>query len=156
MNPVRRLVGRLLRRITERRARGRSANELAERLERSGRELEERLERASLDPAGREKIRHVVGIERWGQRRLRVLLGDPFDAGGHRPYRPGDDADDAALRAAFTDTRAATVALARDLDAAGVDLARTVLHDDLGELSARGWLVYLDGHAKIELARLPT
>lgn len=155
MNPVRRLVGRLLRWLTERRARGRSLPGLAERLERSGRELEARLERASLDPAGREKIRHVVGIERWGQRRLRVLLGDPFDGGGHRPFRP-DDADDAALRAAFADTRVATVALARDLAAAGVDPARSVPHDDLGELSARGWLVYLDGHAKIELARVRT
>jgi hypothetical protein len=50
------------------------------------------------------------------------------------------------MRAAFAETRAETVALARQLDERGIDPAMTVPHNDLGVLSVGGWLAYLVQH----------
>jgi len=44
----------------------------------------------------------VIGIERWGQRRLRMLLGEPPVSDEYDSYRPGEDLSMPALRDAFT------------------------------------------------------
>ena len=42
-------------------------------LERAGTKLEVRLQKAAGTPRDHEVLRHIVGIERWGQRRLGLV-----------------------------------------------------------------------------------
>lgn len=135
--------------MAERHAQARDIERLAVELEASGRAMLERLAAASDTPAHRDAIAHWVGIERWGQRRLRVALGEPLLRDGHRPYRPDVATGMEALRRAFVETRADTVALARRLHAAGVDPRRAV-PPNLGDLSVAGWLAYLLQHPEQE------
>lgn len=145
---LQRIIGVLLRASTRRRARGRDVGSAAEALEASRPRVAKTIATARDTARHRDVAAHVVGIERWGQSRLRVALGAPFTADGHHPYRPPVDGGLEALRAAFEATRADTVALARELAEADVDPARTVRHDHLGELTVVEWLVYLDDHAR--------
>lgn len=134
--------------MVERQVRGRSLLELASALEDSAGTVFERIAAASDTPAHRDGANHVIGIERWGQGRLRHTLIDRQapQLDGHRPYRPSDDTPIAELADAFAECRRATVALAREIAAAGIDPGTSVPHNDLGELSVAGWLTYLDGH----------
>lgn len=150
MRPLQRLIGLARRPMAERHARGKGIAALAAELEASGRTMAQRLERAADTPGHREAIAHWVGIERWGQRRLRVALGEPFVHDAYHAYRPDVAAGMAALRDAFDQTRAETVALARRLDDAGVAPSTTVPHNDLGDLSVAGWLAYLVQHPEQE------
>ena len=151
MRAIQKLIGLGLRPVAERRGRQRSLAEAVRDLEGSGARIDAHLAGKPDTPANREAIAHCVGIERWGQSRLRVALGEPLQLDGHHGYRP-DPADGIeALRAAMADTRAGTVALARELVAAGVDPATTVRHNDLGDLTLAGWLAYLEQHASREL-----
>src|SRR5688572_27295529 len=77
-------------------------------LRRSGADLEARLSAFQGDRKT-EQLRHVIGIERWGQSRLRVLIGQPFVPGGHRPYLPRDGLSWDELVREFAATRAETV-----------------------------------------------
>ena len=118
----------------------------------SGAAIEGRLRGLQPTERHREVLRHVIGIERWGQRRLRSFRGEPFVLDGHHPYRPAPDAGWEELLRDFSDTRAETVRLAEGLtDCTSVG---TVPHNDFGDLSARGWLRYLRGHAEAETRRL--
>jgi len=154
MSVIGRLIGRVLRPIVERQARGRSVGEFAGALERSGQEVAARLQAAPDTSHNREVANHIVGIERWGQRRLRVALGEPPLSDGYRGYRLPEGADMAALRSAFERTRQETVSLVRALDAAKLEPSTRVRHNHLGALSVRGWLAYLEGHAKRESTRI--
>ena len=154
MSLLGRLIGSVLRRVAERRARGASWSDLGTSLERSGEEIGGRLRRAPDTDRNREVAKHVIGIERWGQRRLRVALGEPLVLDGYRSYRPAEGATMEELGVAFVETRRATLSLVRHLDAVGVDPDLRVRHNDLGELSLRGWLAYLDGHGQREILRL--
>jgi uncharacterized damage-inducible protein DinB len=153
VNPLRALVGRVLRFTTERRARREGLPALANALEAHGGQLAVGFASANGD-AARATLRHIVGIERWGQRRLAVFEGQALDPSGHHPHLPAEDASLDELRNAFAETRAATVEQARRLAAEGATDAQRVPHPDLGELSVGGWLAYLDGHARIEARRL--
>lgn len=140
------LIGLVRRPMAERHARGKAIAELADELEASGQELDRRMDGRSDTPGHREAVAHWIGIERWGQRRLRVALGEPFVEDTHHPYRPDVEQGFEGLRAAFAETRAETVALARHLDEQGIDPATIVPHNDLGDLSVGGWLAYLIQH----------
>lgn len=126
-----------------------SLAEHIDRLRRSGDSLAARLSAAAPDDARRKRLRHVIGIEWWGQRRLQVLLGEPFVLDGHASYLPAEATSWEELVRLFRDTRAETISIAEQL--ASTDPDRVVKHNQFGDLSARGWLRYLDGHAKQEL-----
>lgn len=112
---------------------------------------------AARDTAGnREAVNHFVGIERWGQSRVRVALGAPFVLDRYHGYRLPDDASLPALVRAFRDCRAATLALVREVADAGVDPAMTITHNDIGDLTVIEWFVYLSDHSKRELIRIRT
>lgn len=145
-----RLIGSALHRHHQRRSRGRSLAELADALAASADTVTERIAAAADTPANREAANHIYGIESWGRNRLGVARGAPLVLDGYRPYRLPDDTPIAELAAAFAAGRAATVTLARELAAAGIDPATTVRHNDLGELSVAGWLHYLEAHASRE------
>lgn len=136
--------------MAERHAGGKGIAELADELETSGREMDRRIEGKPDTPGNREAIAHWVGIERWGERRLKVALGEPFVQDAYHPYRPDKEEGVEALREAFAETRKETVALARRLESEGVDPDRTIRHNDLGDLSVRGWLGYLIQHPEQE------
>jgi len=138
-------------RFFERPARRHSVVEHAARLSTSGDEVRERLARSAATPENVERLRHIIGIERWGQRRLRVFLGDPPTTDGHHAYKP-TETEWAALQTEFASTRADTVALAGQLTT--VDPERTVAHNQFGPLSVRGWLRYIQGHAHTESKRV--
>lgn len=151
MGTLQKLIGLGLRPFAERRARQRTLDEAARDLEQSGARIDRHLSGKPDTPTNREAIAHCVGIERWGQSRLRVGLGAPLRMDGHHGYRPDPAVGVDALRAAMAETRAATVALARELATAGVDPSATVRHNDLGNLTLAGWLAYLEQHASREL-----
>jgi hypothetical protein len=148
------MIGTVLRPLAERQAKGRTLDELAEALERSGRALNARFGRAANTPRNREALNHIVGIERWGQRRLRVPLGEPLLMDSYRGYRLPEGTPMDSLVQAFADTRRDTVSLVRELASADLKPAVKVRHNDLGELSVGAWLAYLDGHAKRESLRV--
>ncbi|MDZ7801410.1 MAG: hypothetical protein U5K81_11550 [Trueperaceae bacterium] len=150
MRPIQRLIGRVRHPMAERHARGKGIEVLAAELEASGRALDARIA-GKLDTSGnREALAHWIGIERWGQRRLHVTLGEPFLQDEHHSYRPDMGEGLTALQRALAETRAETVALARRLQKEGVDPTTTVPHNDLGRLSVAGWLAYLRQHPEQE------
>ena len=110
---------------------------------------------AAKDPVQASKVlRHISGIERWGQRRLQIFLGaapvyDDYDA-----YRPETTLTLAEQRDFFRRTRAATVALVEQLQAAQISDDARAPHNDFGPLSVRGWLSYLDMHATMESKKI--
>jgi hypothetical protein len=135
-------------------ARKLSLGDLATKLEDAGKTLELRYGAAMDTPANRETVRHIVGIERWGQRRLEVFQGkeaveDEFD-----DYQPSASASWRDLKLAFANTRRRTVETARQLDKANVGDDRTAVHNSQGPLTAREWLYYLRLHADLESRRI--
>ena len=126
-----------------------SLAEHAAALRESGEEINAGLAGAAGNEKQRARLRHVIGIERWGQSRLRVFLGDAFISAGHRPHLPPDSASWDELVREFGEMRAETVALAERL--AAEQPTTTVSHNQFGELSAHGWLRYVNGHALREL-----
>lgn len=142
------ISGTLQRILIERTAARHTPGELLERLDRTGAVISERLGAAADTPGNRATAAHVIGIERWGQRRLRVALGEPLVRDEYDAYRPSEELDMAALAALFAETRQQTVALASL--AAQLPESVTAPHNDLGDLSVAGWLVYLEGHAERE------
>ena len=154
MSVLQRLIGALLRPVTKRRARGLRLADAIVRLERSTGVVEGRFAEAGDTPGNREAMNHIVGIERWGQSRLRVAAGAPLRIDSYRNYRLPGSAGVEELREAFHEARQRTLELARELEEADVDAASTVRHNDLGELTIIEWLVYLDDHAKRESLRI--
>ena len=142
--------------MVERPARNAGAERLAADLEASLDVLRARFA-AAADPAKAAlTLRHILGIERWGQQRLRVALGDaPFVRDGHQPYLPATDLDLAGLLRLLVQTRTETVALARRIAASSRGDTR-VEHNALGPLSAAGWLRYLRVHGDLEARRVKT
>lgn len=135
-------------------ARKLTLEELATKLEESGKDLESRYGAALDTPANREKVRHVIGIERWGQRRLEAFLGKESVDDQYDSYQPSASASWRDLKLAFANTRRKTVELARQIDKAKVADERTVAHNDQGPLTAREWLYYLRLHANFESRRV--
>lgn len=135
---------------------GRSSyRDLGQSLERAGTFLAGRAARAADTPANREVLSHIIGIERWGQNRLRALLGlRPFERDEYRPYRPQPDTTMTELQSLLSQTRSATVDLARQLHARPPQDDATVEHNGLGPLTAKAWLRYLTQHADLESRRL--
>lgn len=140
--------------FVERPARRSGADALARALDASLPALEARARAGLADPRAGDVLRHVIGIERWGQRRLRVALGDlVYERDEHHPHKPPADRPLGALVDDLRATRAETVALARRVAAAG-RAAAEVEHNSLGPLTAAGWLRYLRVHADLEVRRL--
>ncbi|MCG8347190.1 MAG: hypothetical protein MI924_05355 [Chloroflexales bacterium] len=134
----------------ERPARNHTLEELATTLEQSGTEIETRFSIASETSANRKQMRHIVGIERWGQRRLRVALGEPPLSDEYDHYQPAADSRWEDLQTSFSKTRQETINLAHKLASNGVDGASKVAHNQFGPLSLRAWLRYLTVHANLD------
>ncbi len=148
------LVGKVLGMLMERQGRGASMGEWAERLTQSADGVAERIAGASDTPKNRDVAAHIIGIKRWGQRRLRILLGEPLVRDEYDGYRPATSEGVSTLAQTFRQTRVETVGLVRLLQAEGCGPEAKAPHNDLGETSVLGWLSYLNGHAAMESRKL--
>lgn len=131
----------------ERPGRRRDFGDHITRLETTANDIFERAQEAEPTDRNREWLAHLIGIERWGQRRLRVGFGEPFVAEEYDGYRPALDAPWAALVEQFQQTRSETVELARRYANNEGDPQSLIEHNDFGGLTPRGWLEYLRVHA---------
>lgn len=156
-NPIARFFAH---RLLERPAARIGVEGLVERLE-AGRAPLAASALAAEDASGRKQLRHVIAIERWGQNRLRVALGDlPYERDASGAYAPPEDEPLASLVERFEAVRAETVELGRRVAAAEAGatavapaVATTVEHNSLGPISARAWLRYLQVHGELEMKR---
>ncbi len=148
------IIGRIVRSISERNARGKSYADFQRALTKTGDTIHGRFETASDTPGHRGAGRHIIGIENWAQSRLRVALGNPYQQDEYDGYQPAEDLDMPALSNAFADARADTVMIAQLLEKAAVPLSQTVPHNDMGDLTIGGWLSYIIAHAGRESRRL--
>lgn len=144
----------IVRLVVERPAKQRSTADWSEKLAASGAELKTRIAAGADTPANCRQLRHIIGLERWGQRRMRVALGEPFINDEMDEYQPPVDLSLPELIDVFLNTRDETVRLARRCAADPRAEAALVRHNQLGPLSIRGWLRYLDLHATLEARRL--
>ena len=148
------MIGSVIHWFIERSTSKMTLADLADRLQASSSEVARRIQSATARPQNQKQARHIIGIERWGQQRLRVALGGPLVMDEHDAYRPDESASLEALSKAFVTTRADTIALARKLQQANLAPTLTIPHNDLADLTVRGWLYYLDVHATRESAKL--
>lgn len=114
--------------------------------------IEERLSAAAGSEKDIKTLRHVIAIERWGQRRIKVALGEEFLEDENHAYKPEPDTPWADLKQQFTQTREQTLALTDELK--GETLNVRVPHNDLGPMTLLGWLSYLNSHANLETKRI--
>jgi len=134
----------------ERPVRNLSLELLISELNQSTMEMTEHLDHSSDSPGNRRQLSHMVGIERWGQRRLRVALGEPFLSEEYDHYRPSVERSWDELKSEWMATRQATLALANDLSRLGDSPEFKVIHNMYGSLSIKAWLRYLDVHTSSE------
>lgn len=129
----------------------RSFADLRDALARTAKPIEERFGKAKT-PQATKTIRHIIGMERWGQRRLRVALGEPLVMDGHHAYKPQPGLDTGALIEEFRSTRQQTLELIQKLES--TPYRQKIPHNALGPLSLKGWLFYLNIHADWESRKL--
>ena len=151
MRILQRLIGAMLRPAAERQARGKTFTSLGQELSDAWPRIESHLEGKPDNGMNREALAHCIGIERWGQSRLRVGLGEAFQLDTYHPYRPNLEDGVPILAHAMKATRQAPIELARELESRGVSPDQPVQHNDLGEMTLGAWLVYLKQHASREL-----
>ena len=101
----------IYRQLLDRPAKNKSFDELINALESNGQLLIARVADKPDTPQNREQLRHIIGIERWGQRRLQTLLGQPYVQDEYDGYCPDESCDMGALRDALVQTRADSIAI---------------------------------------------
>jgi hypothetical protein len=138
--------------VMEQPAKRQGLTKLTQNLSDSGEALHRDLERIEDSDKNRNQLRHIIALERWGQRRLRVALGEPFVKDDNHTYKPSAETPWTVLKEMFSATRAETVTLAEELKAK--DITQKVLHNQFGPVSVLGWLRYLETHARLEGKRL--
>lgn len=140
--------------ILERPAREKDYTEHARLLEEAGRTVLKRLERANHSQFNHRVLTHIIGIEKWGQSRLRVFVGAPLKDEEYLVYRPGRDVPWAELVDLFRATRVETLSIVGELQQAKIGPEDRVRHNQYGPLSAKGWLAYLRTHASREVMQV--
>ncbi|WP_420630214.1 DinB family protein [Candidatus Leptofilum sp.] len=125
-----------------------------EKLTASGEAIGQKLDKIPDSQSNRQMLSHIIGIEQWGQSRLRVGLGEPFKEEEYDGYRPSQNRSWEQLKTEFRIVRRKTVALAEELDNKQADQFMTVKHNQFGEISLGAWLRYLDFHTSRESKRI--
>lgn len=123
---------------------------LIDNLRNSGEAFQRDLERIADSENNLKQLRHIIAIERWGQRRLRAVLGEPLILDENHDYKPSQQASWVSLKEMVVATRAETLSLAELLGRAKVSVQQTVPHNQFGPLSVLAWLRYLETHARLE------
>jgi hypothetical protein len=125
---------------------------LQKRLQKTGDDLATRLKGIKDSKENREKLRHIIAMEKWGQCRLKVALGEAFVADETHAYKPVEETSWEDLKSLYSITRLETKDLARKLN--NTDVLQKVPHNQFGPLSVLGWLRYLNTHAFFESKRI--
>lgn len=97
---------------------------------------------------------HIIGIEIWSQKKLATLLGEPDGATDYDPYRPPKDTPWDDLYPMLQKARQDTIALAKRLEQAKISDDAVVFHKGWGNLTAKGWLLYIITHADFEFKKI--
>ena len=147
---ITRVIGQM---VFERGA-GKPLADVPAQLEAGGQKIMARAGKLQDSDFNRRVLNHIIGIERWGQRRLKVALGEPFVQDEYNGYRPARETPWEALKTQFAAARAETVALARALAAQPGAAAKRIRHNDYGDLSVGAWLNYLRTHAEFESRKM--
>jgi hypothetical protein len=150
MNPI----GLLFKTVIQLQIRNKSFADLISAAQADGEKLAAQTANKPDTPQNRQQLRHIIGIERWGQSRLRTLLGGPVLRDEYDGYQPAVTLDFAALRTEFAATRAITVALAQELQQRGLAEKGRAHHNSMGDVSVAIWLRYLTLHANFEATRM--
>ncbi len=129
-----------------------AAHEMA--LTASGAALDARCAAAPATPVNLALLRHIVGIERWGQRRLRSALGEPQTSDEMDGYLPPTSVEHGELCALIQQTRAETISIIRTIAEAQIAPTMRLRHNSFGPLTVAGWLRYLAMHAEMESWKL--
>lgn len=126
---------------------GKALDQLTEELRQSGEKIYQTVGQKAGTAHNHGTFTHIIGIERWGQSRLKVALGEPLMMDEYDEYRPSKERPWADLRQDFMETRQETTELARRLADPAVDQMMVIPHNQLGKLSLQSWLHYLRFHA---------
>lgn len=143
------IFGMLGRLFWERPGAKRNFTDHVARLESTAGEIATRAQHAEPNDRNREALAHLIGIERWGQRRLRVGFGESFVAEEYDGYRPVLATPWEEMVEQFQTTRAETVALAQRYANNEGNVENPIDHNDYGGLTPHGWLEYLRVHAAL-------
>lgn len=136
--------------MIERSANKQTLDQLADNLVKGAAGIKERISEKPDSQHNRDKLAHIIGIERWGQSRLKVALGETFIRDEYDGYRPPLTTSWDELQTAFHQMRDNTITIARELGKAKITPEKTVHHNDFGDMSVHGWLHYLNFHANQE------
>ena len=137
--------------MVDRPAKNQSLESLTDQLSGSQQIILDKVTGAMDNEDNRKQLTHVIGIERWGQNRLKVALGEPLTMEEYDGYRPQTGTSLPALAETFTQTRQNTLAVAEKLTAVPDVAGKIVEHNDMGQMTVRSWLYYLDLHSNYEL-----
>lgn len=148
------MIGTLLRVILERSSRNLTYEQALENLRTSGESTARRIGSGADTPKNRQQAAHIIGIERWGEHRLRVAQGETLVVDEYDGYRPAESLSMVELRQAFESARQETITLVSDLQRNRVPLDRKIFHNDAKDLSLRSWFAYLGSHASRESMRI--
>lgn len=118
---------------------------LVDALRQGGERVSRRIINAAQTPRKHTIARHIIGIERWGDRRLLSALGAVGIYDEYDDYRPPQDATWSDLVQAFHTTRAETLSLAEAVQERR--FLPAIVHNQFGPMTPRAWLRYLDNHA---------
>jgi hypothetical protein len=122
-------------------------------LEDSGQRISAAMRTAAATPHNVSVARHIIGIERWSLVRMREYVGAMPFTEEYDHYQPDAHLGLTAIADEMDIVRAEVIALTKQLmhhDPGNT----TVNHNDLGPLSARGWLYYVLLHANFESKKL--
>lgn len=147
MNPITYL-------FLERPIRKMDVNDLVTMVQTAGQKLNNRLNSIDDSEKNRKTLSHMIGIERWSERRLQVALGEPFIDEEYNDYRPSRDTSWDDLRTQFAETRAATVATIQALANQNVAKSVMIKHNQFGDISMGAWTRYIYNHANLESKRI--
>jgi hypothetical protein len=147
-----RLTGVVVYFVLERPARKQGLAKLIQNLNDSGEALKRDLERIADTDTNRDQLRHIIAIEKWGQHRLKVALGEKFIRDENHAYKPDPVTSWEELKDVFTATRGETLMLAEALKQNYSE--QKVPHNQFGPFSVLAWLRYLENHARLEGKRL--
>jgi hypothetical protein len=141
--------------IIDRKSNGLTLPQLRENLQQETQAVLHHHTQAADTEKNKAQMRHIIGIERWGQSRLRTLLGEPLlTREEYDNYAPADSLSMAELGETFAETRERLLGLIGELENAGISPTKTIPHNQMGNMTLRSWLYYLNFHATNEARQI--
>ncbi|MEM9774012.1 MAG: hypothetical protein AAF902_05495 [Chloroflexota bacterium] len=132
---------------------GTSVPDAAAELEASGkRNMQQLMEKMPTEHNYR-KLNHLIGIERWGHRRIKTALGETAVIEEYDSYRPAFGLSWNELQDIYQVTRDETLNLANAIEEKDASDIR-VMHNEFGKITAKEWLIYLKLHANAEIWKM--